>query len=114
MLQSILFNIIISFILIFLIHQLWNWLKDNYSIKKTKDLVGSQITKYKSIIEELEKNNINSHLHSVNTLQKTNVENLEIIKKENYENGDYSLKNEPNIDLLDMKADLENFMDSLI
>ena len=103
---SIIFNIIISFILIFLIHQLWNWLKDNYSVKKTKDLVGSQISKYKAIIEELEKNN-NSKKYSETTLQNLNVENID----QNIESRQNEKTEGP--DLSSMKHDLEDFMDTL-
>jgi hypothetical protein len=37
-------------------HQLWDYLKDKYSVKKTKDLVSSQIQKYKTILEEIQSN----------------------------------------------------------
>jgi|UniRef100_A0A6C0LS28 hypothetical protein len=33
------------------IHSLWNYLKDTYTTKKTKDLVNSQIEKYKKMLE---------------------------------------------------------------
>uniref|UniRef100_A0A6C0KIL0 Uncharacterized protein n=1 Tax=viral metagenome TaxID=1070528 RepID=A0A6C0KIL0_9ZZZZ len=33
------------------IHSLWNYLKDTYTTKKTKDLVNSQIEKYKKLLE---------------------------------------------------------------
>ena len=35
---------------------MWNYLKDNYSTKKTRDLVNSQITKYKKMIKEIQAN----------------------------------------------------------
>ena len=31
---------------------LWNYIKDNFSTKRTKDLVNSQIEKYKKILEK--------------------------------------------------------------
>lgn len=52
----ILSTIIVSFIIIILIHYLWNLFKDTYSTKKTRDLVGSQTRKYQIIIDELLKN----------------------------------------------------------
>ena len=39
---------------IFIGHQLWNYVKDNYSTKKTNYLVGSQIEKYKTMIQEIQ------------------------------------------------------------
>jgi len=38
-------------IIIFFFQYGWNYLKDNYSVKKTKDLVNTQIEKYKKIAE---------------------------------------------------------------
>jgi len=53
----ILFQIVLSVLIIFGVHQIWNYLKDTYSTKKTRDLVNSQITKYKKMIEEIQANN---------------------------------------------------------
>jgi len=50
----ILVNIIISVVVIYGIHLSWNYLRDTYSKKKTKDLVNTQIEKYKKIIEEIQ------------------------------------------------------------
>jgi hypothetical protein len=47
-------NIIISIIIILLVHYIWNYLKDTFSTKKTKDLVNSQVKKYKQIMEEIQ------------------------------------------------------------
>jgi hypothetical protein len=52
----ILFNIIISIIIIYILHYIWSYLKDTYSTKKTKDLVNTQIEKYKKIIAETQQN----------------------------------------------------------
>ena len=49
----ILQTIIISIIIIATLHYAWNYIKDNYSSKKTKDLVGFQTEKYKTILDEL-------------------------------------------------------------
>jgi hypothetical protein len=51
---SIIIKIIVSLIIIITGHQIWNWMKDNYSTKKTKDLVGSQIQKYKTILQDIQ------------------------------------------------------------
>ena len=45
-------TIIISLGIIFSVQYLWNYLKDNYSTKRTKDLVNSQIEKYKKLLEK--------------------------------------------------------------
>jgi hypothetical protein len=47
-------NIIISILIIIGIHYIWNYLKDNYSKKQTKDLVNIQIDKYKKMIDEIQ------------------------------------------------------------
>jgi len=51
---SFFLNITISFIIIYLCHQLWEYLKNTFSTKITKDLAGSQIQKYKQMIEEIQ------------------------------------------------------------
>lgn len=53
-------NIIFSIIIIFFGHQLWNYIKNTYSTKKTKDLVNTQITKYKKMMKEIQDNDSNS------------------------------------------------------
>jgi hypothetical protein len=45
-------TIIISLGIIFSIQYLWNYIKDNFSTKRTKDLVNSQIEKYKKLLEK--------------------------------------------------------------
>ena len=55
----ILTTIIVSLLIIFILHQLWEYMKQKYSVKKTKDLVSSQIQKYKTIIKELQTNSSN-------------------------------------------------------
>jgi hypothetical protein len=50
----IIINILISIIIIYGAHEFWNYLKDNYSKKRTKDLVGTQIEKYKRMVGEIQ------------------------------------------------------------
>ena len=45
-------SIAISIFIIYGGHNIWNYIKDNYSTKKTKDLVNTQIQKYKKIIDD--------------------------------------------------------------
>ena len=55
MLISIIINIIISFVIIIIGHQIWIYLKNNYSVKQKMDLVGSQTYKYKNILHDIQK-----------------------------------------------------------
>jgi len=52
---SIIINIIISFVIIIIGHQIWIYLKNNYSVKQKMDLVGSQTYKYKNILHDIQK-----------------------------------------------------------
>lgn len=84
---QILFNIIISIIIIMIIHYLWTTIKNTYFVKysKTKDLVNGQMQKYKKIIEELQR------------------EKEKVVLREN-----------PTSNILSMEEDLENFMKETI
>jgi hypothetical protein len=53
---DILKTIVVSLFLIVIAHFVWNYIKDTYSKKKTKDLVSSQTEKYKSMLNELIEN----------------------------------------------------------
>jgi uncharacterized protein YeeX (DUF496 family) len=50
---TIVITILLSFIIIWILHSLWNYIKDSYSPKKTRDLVGSQTRKYQKMIDEI-------------------------------------------------------------
>jgi len=52
--SSLFVNIIISILIIFIAHSLWTYIKNTYSTKKTKDLIGTQIQKYKAMLEEIQ------------------------------------------------------------
>uniref|UniRef100_A0A6C0JNC9 Uncharacterized protein n=1 Tax=viral metagenome TaxID=1070528 RepID=A0A6C0JNC9_9ZZZZ len=54
----IILNIIISIFIIYMLHTLWIYILDTYSTKKTKNIVNTQVNKYKKIINELQENNI--------------------------------------------------------
>ena len=51
LLLNFIITILISIGIIMSIHSLWNYLKDTYTTKKTKDLVNRQIEKYKKMLE---------------------------------------------------------------
>jgi hypothetical protein len=80
----IIFNIIISIIIVMIIHYLWNTIKNTYFVKysKTKDLVNGQMQKYKKIIEDLQKEKVALRENPIiNTLSME--EDLEKFMKEN-------------------------------
>jgi hypothetical protein len=52
-------TIIISILVILVLHFGYNYIKNNYSYKKTKDLVGIQTEKYKNILSEVLENKQN-------------------------------------------------------
>ena len=55
-LLHIIINIIVSIFIIYIIHSTWEYFKDTYTNKKTKDLVNTQITKYQQMMEEIQQN----------------------------------------------------------
>lgn len=92
--NSILLKIIISFIIIFIAHHLFIYLKDNYSVKKTKDLVGSQIIKYKTILQNI---------------QERDISNALVLPP-----SSYSIEPNPYVQIEDLKDDLQHFLNENI
>ena len=70
---SFLFNIIIYILLILALHYVWDYLKDNYSKKRTKDIISIQTSKYKQIINEINNHSANS---TIINLDNNDVEKL--------------------------------------
>lgn len=64
---TILHSMVFSIIVIIIFHYLWNYIKDTYSTKRTKDLVGFQTEKYKSIVKEIIDNRQSSPQPSIET-----------------------------------------------
>jgi len=52
----IIFNIIVSLIIIYCFHTAWEYAKNTYTKSKTKDLVNSQINKYQQMMDEMQQN----------------------------------------------------------
>ena len=50
----VIFNIIISIFIIYCCHTAWEYMKNTFTHKKTKDLVNTQITKYQQMMEEIQ------------------------------------------------------------
>jgi len=48
------FNLTVSILVVYSGHCLWNYIKDTYSTKKTKNIVNTQIEKYKKMMKELQ------------------------------------------------------------
>jgi len=83
MILSIIITILCSLAIILLCHRIWEYLQDNFSTKKTKYLVNSQMEKYKNIMAEIQTNSV--------------IENKS-------SDGDF---------FIDMKDDLEDFLKNI-
>lgn len=94
---SILLKIIISIIIIIVGHHLWTYIKDNYSVKKTKDLVGSQIQKYKTILSDIQE---------AESIKEKEKERFELEQKEESQLVMYNSES----NYMDLKNDLEHFL----
>jgi hypothetical protein len=69
-------QIIVFIFIIYICHSCWIYLKDTYSIKKTKDLVNTQVSKYKQIISELQENNDARTSMAKSTLELESMDNI--------------------------------------
>ena len=49
-------NIIISILVIYTFHCIWNYIINKFSTKKKKDMVNGQISKYNKLIEDIKNN----------------------------------------------------------
>lgn len=68
-------QIIVFIFIIYICHSIWIYLKDTYSTKKTKDLVNTQVSKYKQIISELQENNSRTSM-AKSTLELESMDNI--------------------------------------
>jgi hypothetical protein len=53
---STLFHVFLSFLIIYVLHFFWHFLKDQFAPSKAKDVVRIQAEKYKKIVEQLQEN----------------------------------------------------------
>lgn len=77
---SIIQNIIISGLIIFLSHHLVTFVKNTYTTRKTKDMVGFHVQKYKTIMDELQENNEKNKqalLKEISDAKSTSIKNIE-------------------------------------
>ena len=66
-------NIGIYILIIYCLHCLWEFVKNNYSVKKTKDLISVQTNKYKEIIDTIQNTTIQKNVEEIS---ETNIEKL--------------------------------------
>jgi hypothetical protein len=84
---------IISIVLIFLVHYLFNFFKSTLTVPKIKDLVNSPTQKYENMFNVISKNNFDANIdNNLNT---------------NYE---YTIKDLLPKQETDMKSELKNFL----
>ena len=60
---SIIITILVCFFIIYLVDQLIHYLRDTYTTKKTKDIVGYQIKKYQHLMDEMHENKQKQSTH---------------------------------------------------
>lgn len=115
MLFSILQNVLISILVIFLAHHLMIHLKDSYTIKKTKDFAELQSKKYKSILDEVNMINEKEKNELIQQIEETKsmVQNNPSIKDDN-SSEDFAKNNLSETDLKQMNDDLDSFVQSHI
>tara|TARA_A100001015_G_scaffold219856_1_gene247369 strand:- start:5603 stop:5842 length:240 start_codon:yes stop_codon:yes gene_type:complete len=61
-------------VIIYLFHYLWEYLKNNYSQKKTKDIYNFQKNKYEQIVESIQQGQ--SRQQAYDSLQNKDIETL--------------------------------------
>jgi hypothetical protein len=84
---------VISIVLIFLVHYLFNFFKSTLTVPKIKDLVNTPTQKYENMFNIISKNNSNTNLiDNLNTNYEYTIKDL-LPKQEN-----------------DMKSELKNFL----
>ena len=120
MLSWILKITIISIVLIFLVHYLFNFFKSTLTVPKIKDLVNSPTQKYESMFNIISKNNSKTHNKNgnFNNDNDNNTFNNDYNNDNNFNNNDNNNENEYTLtDLLptqqtktDMKNELKNFL----
>lgn len=108
---SILVKIVISFIIIIVGHHLWIYIKDNYSVKKTKDLVGSQIQKYKTILNNIQEAEAMKETETETEKAKKTEKDISQQNKMMEESQLVMYQSDSNY--TDLKNDLEHFLQEL-
>lgn len=68
----IVLNIFISGFIIYCCHSTWDYFKNTYTQKKTKDLVNMQITKYQQMMDEIQQT-----IGQPNTISRTEIQTMD-------------------------------------
>ena len=74
---TIILNATLSIIIIFIVHHIWEYCKQNYTTQKTKDLVEMQASKYKQIAEDIERNS-SAPISSLDSKEISNQQHLSL------------------------------------
>ena len=62
---------ILSIVVLFLAHHLIEYMKNTYTVKKTKDIVGIQMQKYKQMIDEIYEKERKQWIESSDSIKNT-------------------------------------------
>jgi predicted PurR-regulated permease PerM len=62
---------ILSIVVLFLAHHLIEYMKNTYTVKKTKDIVGIQMQKYKQMVDEIYEKERKQWIESSDSIKNT-------------------------------------------
>ena len=99
----IVINIVLSILTIYSGHYIWKCIKDTYSTKKTKDLVNTQIHKYKKMMAEIQND-------SYTSLSRNHPQMSTVLRTSDFESNSTFLNDTEKID---MDHRLMEFMDDI-
>ena len=91
---------IISIILIFLVHYLFNFFKETLTVPKIKDLVNAPNKKYENMFNIISKNNENNNSHDYT--------DIDLLPNQSFQNVEP--KTDSLVDADSMKNELKNFL----
>jgi predicted PurR-regulated permease PerM len=97
----IIFNILLSGFIIYCFHSTWDYFKNTYTHKKTKDLVNTQITKYQQMMDEMQQT-----LGQSSSISRTDIQMMEEMQQTLGQSSSIS-----RTDIQMMDDDLTKFME---
>jgi hypothetical protein len=74
MIEVVIQNIVFSVLSIWILQSLWDYFKEKYTYKKTKDLVNTQIEKYKKMMKQIQENNTGIKEDFLNETEKNTMD----------------------------------------
>ena len=107
MLTKTIQTVVISILIIYLVHNLILYFRDTYTTKKTKDVIGFHIQKYKTIMDELQEDTEKERQSWINKIQE-----VEKIAEDSAKQIDPNVQDLTEIDLRTMNEDLNTFINS--